>query len=95
MTEYEKKCNEINRELDAIAAGKPESGGGIAAKTISKVFKVVAPVGLVTCAVLKWVGVLPNASVGEICAVWGAVYGFGAGTIDINLMLEKFTGGAR
>lgn len=65
------------------------------AKTISKVFKFVAPFGLVVCAVLKWLGILPGATIGEICMVWAFVYGLGAGTIDINLMCEKFTGKGR
>ena len=65
------------------------------AKTISKVFKFVAPFGLVVCAVLKWLGILPGASIGEICMVWAFVYGIGAGTIDLNLMFDKFTGAGR
>ena len=69
----------------------PESK--VKAKTISKIFKFVAAVGIIACAVLKWLGIMPNANAGEICAVWAMVYGIGAGTIDINLMLDKFTGG--
>ena len=64
------------------------------AKVISKVFKVVAASGLL-CAVLKWMGILPGASIGEICTVWSVVYGLGAGTIDLNLMFDKFTGMGR
>lgn len=60
------------------------------AKTISKIFKVVSSAGMVACAIIKWAGVLPGASIGEICALWSCVYGVGAGTIDFNLMLEKF-----
>jgi hypothetical protein len=40
-------------------------------------------------------GFLPGATIGEICMVWAFVYGLGAGTIDINLMCEKFTGKRR
>ena len=47
------------------------------------------------CAVLKWMGILPGASIGEICTVWSVVYGLGAGTIDLNLMFDKFTGTGR
>lgn len=65
------------------------------AKVISKVFKIVAASGLVLCAVLKWMGILPGASIGEICTVWSVVYGLGAGTIDLNLMFDKFTGTGR
>ena len=60
------------------------------AKTISKIFKFVATLGVVVCAVLKWCGLLPQASIGEIIAVWSAVYGLGAGTIDANLIIDKF-----
>lgn len=62
------------------------------AKTISKVFKFIATGGLVVSAVLKWAGILPNASAGEICMVWATVYGLGAGTVDLNIMFDKFAG---
>ena len=62
------------------------------AKTISKVFKFIATGGLVASAVLKWGGILPNASAGEICMIWATVYGLGAGTVDLNIMFDKFTG---
>lgn len=63
------------------------------AKTISKVFKFVSAAGIIICAVLKWIGVMPDATVGEICSVWACVYGLGAGTIDMNIMFDKFLGG--
>lgn len=62
------------------------------AKTISKIFKAVSALGLITCAVLKWLNLLPGASIGEIVALWAAVYGLGAGTIDTNIIIDKFTG---
>lgn len=64
----------------------------IKAKTISKIFKFTATGGIIACAVMKWAGILPNASAGEICMIWAAVYGIGAGTIDLNIMFDKFTG---
>ena len=70
-----------------------DDGKKLSAKTISKIFKFVSAAGIVICAVLKWIGLMPNASVGEICAVWATVYGLGAGTIDLNIMFDKFTGG--
>lgn len=63
---------------------------GISAKTISKIFKFVATVGAVVCAVLKWVGVMPGATIGEICSLWSVVYALGAGTIDANIIIDKF-----
>ena len=69
-----------------------EDKGRFTAKNISKIFKFVSALGIVVCAVLKWIGVMPSASVGEICMVWGVVYGLGAGTIDLNIMFDKFVG---
>ena len=76
-------------------ADEEEEKKKFSAKVISKVFKIVAASGLVLCAVLKWMGILPGASIGEICTVWAVVYGLGAGTIDLNLMFDKFTGTGR
>lgn len=69
-----------------------EKDEGLTAKKISKIFKFFAPFGIVFCAVLKWLGVMPSATVGEICMVWAVVYGLGAGTIDLNIMFDKFVG---
>ena len=66
--------------------------GGISAKAISKFFKFVCATGIMACAFAKWLGFLPGASVPEICIVWAVVYGLGAGTIDANIMLDKFAG---
>ena len=69
-----------------------ETEKGLTAKKISKIFKFVAVGGLVVCSVLKWVGLLSGATIGEICTVWAVVYGLGAGTIDLNIMFDKFCG---
>ncbi|MBQ6782295.1 MAG: hypothetical protein IJP62_13880 [Treponema sp.] len=69
-----------------------DGGNVLAAKTISKMFKFVAAGGIVVCAVLKWLDLMPGATVGEICMMWAVVYGLGAGTIDLNIMFEKFVG---
>ena len=69
-----------------------ETEKGLTAKKISKIFKFVAVGGLVVCSVLKWVCLLPGATIGEICIVWAVVYGLGAGTIDLNIMFDKFCG---
>lgn len=69
-----------------------EKENGLAAKKISKIFKFISAGGIVLCAVLKWAGVLPNATIGEICMMWAVVYGLGAGTIDLNIMFDKFCG---
>lgn len=72
-----------------------EKDVGLTAKRISKILKLVASIGLVVSAVLKWLGVMPGATIGEICTVWAVVYGLGAGTIDLNIMFDKFVGSAR
>ena len=61
------------------------------AKDISKVFKIVAPVFAVAMAILKWTGVFPNITISEIIYISYFIYAAGAGTIDLNLMLDKFT----
>lgn len=61
------------------------------AKDISKVFKIVAPVFTVAMAILKWTGVFPNITISEIIYISCFIYAAGAGTIDLNLMLDKFT----
>lgn len=80
---------------DSTVTISEQNGGGIAAKTISKIFKFVSAAGIILCAVLKWMGKMPDASAGEICLIWAAVYGIGAGTIDLNIMFDKFSGGRR
>ena len=59
------------------------------AKTMSKVFKVLAVLGIIVCHIFKWCGKLIADST-EICFMWAVVYGLGAGTIDLNIMLDKF-----
>lgn len=61
------------------------------AKAISKVFKIIAPVFAVVMAILKWTGVFPNVTISEIIYISCFIYAAGAGTIDLNLMLDKFT----
>lgn len=81
----------MNNEEDIENAESNEKKK-LSAKTISKIFKFVSTAGLVTCAVLKWLGVMPNATEGGICMIWSVAYGLGAGTIDLNVTLDKFLG---
>lgn len=69
-----------------------EKENKLTAKTLSKIMKVVAVLGIVICHIFKWCGKL-NADSSEICFMWAWVYGLGAGTIDLNIMLDKFRGG--
>ena len=59
------------------------------AKNLSKIFKVISVIGIIICHVAKWLGWI-QAETGEICLMWAVVYGLGAGTIDFNIMLDKF-----
>lgn len=59
------------------------------AKTVSLLGKIVGGVVILGGHVLKWIGKLPSATSGEICACGFAVMGV-FGTIDINLMIDKF-----
>lgn len=61
------------------------------AKDLSKAFKIIAPLFAVICAVLKWTGVFVNITMSEIVGISSFIYAAGAGTIDINLMLDKFS----
>ena len=66
--------------------------GALAAKTISKAFKFIAPSFVVLCAVLNWGGVFAGAEMDEIMKVGFFIYASGAGTIDLNIIFDKFTG---
>lgn len=59
------------------------------AKNLSKIFKVISVVGIIICHVAKWLGWIQAETI-EICLMWAVVYGLGAGTIDFNIMLDKF-----
>ena len=63
----------------------------VKAKTISKFFKFICTLGIIVSSDFKWLDLMPSASAGEICAIWATVYGIGAGTIDLNIMFDKFT----
>ena len=70
-----------------------EEESKVKAKTISKIMKAVCAVGMTICAILKWCGLLPLATIGEIVLLWATMYGVCAGTIDLNIIIDKFTGG--
>ena len=88
--DYIKIQRKLNREIELERNG----GRWIAvnrthkSKKISKAFKFIAPAGAIICAVLLWVGVFTNATIGGICALWATVYGLGAGTIDANIIID-------
>lgn len=59
------------------------------AKTVSLIVKIVVIIFIVTCSVLKWVGILENATIGEICIVGGTM-GAIFGDVSINTAIDKF-----
>ncbi len=77
-------------EMEEIEVGA-EKKSEVSAKSISKAFKVISGAGIIVCAVLKWLGIMPNAEIGEICMMWSVVYALGAGTIDLNIFADKFS----
>ena len=59
------------------------------AKQVSLIIKIIAVIFITVCAVLKWLNVFPNATVGEICMVGGTVAAI-FGDISVNTALDKF-----
>ena len=59
------------------------------AKTVSLIVKIVAVIFIVTGAVLKWLGIFPNATISEICIVGGTISAI-FGDVSINTALDKF-----
>lgn len=60
------------------------------AKSVSLVIKIVAVVFIVAGAVLKWLGIFPNATISEICIVGGTMSAI-FGDVSINTAIDKFT----
>lgn len=60
------------------------------AKFISLLGKIVGAVVIVGGSVLKWVGKLPGAEIDDICKVGFCTMGIFS-TIDINILIDKFT----
>lgn len=60
------------------------------ARDFSLVSKIVAAVVLIAGHALLWIGKLPNADSKGICACAFSIMGV-FGTIDLNLVFDKFT----
>lgn len=61
------------------------------AKTVSLIVKICTCIFIVACCVLKWLGVFPTATIGEICMTGGTLAAI-FGDVSINLMMEKIGG---
>lgn len=83
----------MSEETECQAEEKNDGGEKrITAKGTSKFFKYFCGVGLVATMFLFWIGLLPNATIWEAGLGWTIVYGLGAGTIDLNILLDKVLG---
>lgn len=81
-------CDKCKAEDSPI--NQESENKGVKAKTVSLIAKIIGAVVIITGFVLKWAGVLTGASSEEICACGFSVMGV-FGTVDVNIMLEKFT----
>jgi hypothetical protein len=69
-----------------------ETESALPAKTLSKAAKIIISILFIIGAVLKWLGVLKGASIAELATVAAVAYGIAAGTIDFNILIDKFRG---
>lgn len=63
---------------------------GLKAKKVSLIAKIIAGIILLGGAILKWTGIFENCQISELCTVAGTMTALFS-TVDINLMLEKFS----
>lgn len=68
---------------------KEEKEKGLKAKTVSLLGKIAGGLVILTGHVLKWLDIMPNATSSEIIGCGLAIMAC-FGTIDINIMLDKF-----
>lgn len=66
-----------------------EESKGLKAKTLSLISKILGIGIIIGGHVLKWLGKLPDATSNEIVVCGFAVMGI-CGTIDINILVDKF-----
>ena len=60
------------------------------AKNVSLISKIVAALVLLVGAVLKWLGIFQDCSIGDLCKVGFCIMAY-FGTIDANIAIDKFT----
>lgn len=61
-------------------------------KDYSKWLKLLIVVLAVAASVMKWFGVLGNATIGEIWQVGGMAYAIALGTMDFNIIVDGWKG---
>ena len=60
------------------------------AKTCSLIAKIVGAAVVLVGAVLKWLNIFSNCEINELCVVGFTIMGV-FGTVDLNLLAEKFS----
>lgn len=60
------------------------------AKTVSLVAKIIGGSVVLVGAILKWLGIFTACEINELCVVGFSIMGI-FGTVDLNLLAEKFT----
>lgn len=60
-------------------------------KEYSKWVKLAIVILAVIASVLKWFGMMGNATIGEIWEVAGLAYGISLGTMDLNICKDSWT----
>lgn len=83
-TKVEEEIKTVKEETKGLKAK------GLKAKTVSLWAKIIGGVIIVGGHILKWLNVLPNATSAEICACGFSVMGI-FGTVDLNILADKFT----
>lgn len=59
-------------------------------KDYSKWLKLLIVILAVVASVLKWFGIMGNATIGEIWQVAGFAYAISLGTMDLNIVADNF-----
>lgn len=60
-------------------------------KDYSKWVKLIIVIFAVVASVLKWFGIMGNATIGEIWQVAGCAYAISLGTMDFNICRDNWT----
>lgn len=60
------------------------------AKTVSLIAKIIGGSVVLVGAILKWLGIFTACEINELCVVGFSIMGI-FGTVDLNLLAEKFT----
>lgn len=79
---------EVGEKLDVKT--EPKEHKELKAKTASLWAKIIGAIIIIGGFTLKWLNLLPNATQTEICICGFSVMGI-FGTVDLNILIDKFT----